>query len=50
MKLFSKKKQSEDDYFMASQWTLMKRKLMQHKLAKGSMILLAPMFTKWNIA
>lgn len=36
-----KKKVSEEDYYLASQWTLMGRKLMKHKLAKVSMWLLA---------
>ena len=35
-----KKKKSDEDYYLASQWTLMGRKLMHHKLAKFSIILL----------
>ena len=39
MSIFKKKK-SDEDYYLASQWTLMGRKLMHHKLAKFSIVLL----------
>lgn len=39
-----KKEKNNDDYYLASQWTLMKRKLMKHKLAKFSMFLLAILY------
>jgi len=39
-----KKKVSEEDYYLASQWTLMGRKLMKHKLAKISMWILAILY------
>lgn len=38
--MFNKKKKNEEDYYLASQWTLMKRKLLHHKLAKFSIVLL----------
>lgn len=47
MKLFKKKSkdiQKDESYYLASQWTLMGRKLMKHRLAKFSMILLAIMY------
>ena len=44
MSIFNKKKKSDEDYYLASQWTLMGRKLMHHKLAKFSMIILAILY------
>ena len=38
--LFKKKQKTEEDYYLASQWTLMGRKLVKHKLAKVSMWIL----------
>ena len=40
MALFRKKTAKDENYYMASQWTLMWRKLQKHKLAKFSIILL----------
>ncbi|MBQ3169608.1 MAG: ABC transporter permease subunit, partial [Clostridia bacterium] len=40
MALFRKKTAKDENYYMASQWTLMWRKLQKHKLAKFSLILL----------
>ena len=40
MALFKKKEKSNEDYYLASQWTLMARKLKKHKLAKISMFIL----------
>ena len=40
MALFRKKTTKDENYYMASQWTLMWRKLQKHKLAKFSLILL----------
>lgn len=40
MALFKKKTASDESYYMASQWTLMWRKLQKHKLAKFSLVLL----------
>ncbi|MCR5290663.1 MAG: ABC transporter permease [Treponema sp.] len=40
MLFFKKKVVSEDDYYLASQWKLMGRKLVKHKLARASMIVL----------
>ncbi|MGN1186977.1 MAG: ABC transporter permease [Lachnospiraceae bacterium] len=36
----AKKVKSKDDYYLASQWTLMARKLKKHKLARVSMVIL----------
>ena len=45
MALFKKKTTARDEkYFMASQWTLMWRKLQKHKLAQFSLILLAILY------
>lgn len=42
---FFKKKQTRDErYYMASQWTLMWRKLQKHKLAKFSLVILAILY------
>ena len=35
--IFKKKVKSQEDYYLASQWTLMGRKLKRHKLARISM-------------
>jgi len=40
MGLFKQKKQNDEAYYMASQWTLMRKKLMTHQLAKFSMAVL----------
>ncbi|MBQ2953984.1 MAG: ABC transporter permease [Clostridia bacterium] len=40
MALFKKKTSRDESYYMASQWTLMWRKLQKHKLAKFSLVLL----------
>ncbi len=40
----SKRKKTQEDYYLASQWTLMARKLKKHKLAKVSMIVLAILY------
>ena len=44
MALFGKKKSRDESYFMASQWTLMWRKLQKHKLAQFSLVLLAILY------
>ena len=45
MALFKKKKQQKDEsYYLASQWTLMWRKLKKHKLAQFSLILLGILY------
>ena len=38
--MWKKKTKSNEDYYLASQWTLMGRKLKKHKLAKLSMLIL----------
>ncbi len=38
--MWKKKQKSNEDYYLASQWTLMGRKLKKHKLAKLSMLIL----------
>jgi peptide/nickel transport system permease protein len=44
-KLFKKKETVRDDsYYLASQWTLMGRKLMKHGLAKISLVILAVLY------
>ena len=40
----AKKNQSNESYYVASQWQLMGRKLKQHKLARISMIILAVLY------
>jgi peptide/nickel transport system permease protein len=40
----AKKIKSKEDYYLASQWTLMFRKLKKHKLAKISLIILAILY------
>ncbi len=46
--IFKKKKKNtnvkDESYYMASQWTLMKRKLLKHKLARFSMIILGILY------
>lgn len=44
MTLFRKKEKTNEDYYLASQWTLMARKLKRHKLAKISLIILAILY------
>ena len=44
MSIFKKKVKSQEDYYLASQWTLMGRKLAKHKLAKISLIILAVLY------
>ena len=38
--MWKKKQKTNEDYYLASQWTLMGRKLKKHKLAKLSMLIL----------
>ncbi len=40
----SKKIKTKEDYYLASQWTLMGRKLKKHKLAKFSLLILAILY------
>ena len=40
----SKKKKTNEDYYLASQWTLMGRKLKKHKLAIASFVILAILY------
>ena len=42
--IFKKKQKSEEDYYLASQWTLMGRKLKKHKLAQISMLILGILY------
>ena len=44
MALFKKKQTRDESYYMASQWTLMWRKLQKHKLAKFSLVILAILY------
>ncbi len=44
MALFKKKQTRDESYYMASQWTLMWRKLQKHKLAKVSLVILAILY------
>ena len=44
MALFKKKQTRDESYYMASQWTLMWRKLQKHKLAQFSLVLLAILY------
>ena len=44
MSLFKKKEKSKDDYYLASQWTLMGRKLRKHKLAQFSITILVILY------
>ena len=43
-KIFKKKVKSQEDYYLASQWTLMGRKLKKHKLARVSMAILGVLY------
>ncbi len=45
MAFFKKKQKTEEDYYLASQWTLMFRKLKKHKLAKISLVILLVLYT-----
>ena len=44
MAIFQKKTKSDESYYMASQWTLMWRKLQKHKLARFSLVILAILY------
>jgi peptide/nickel transport system permease protein len=44
MALFKKKQKSQEDYYLASQWVLMGRKLKRHKLARISMLILGILY------
>ncbi|MCD7750361.1 MAG: ABC transporter permease [Lachnospiraceae bacterium] len=44
MSLFHKKTKTDEDYYLASQWKLMARKLAHHKLARFSLVLLAILY------
>lgn len=44
MALFQKKEKTNEDYYLASQWTLMARKLKKHKLAKISLMILMVLY------
>jgi len=43
-KIFKKKEQSQEDYYLASQWVLMGRKLKRHKLARVSLVILGILY------
>ena len=43
-KIFRKKEKSQEDYYLASQWTLMGRKLKKHRLARISLIILGILY------
>jgi peptide/nickel transport system permease protein len=43
-KIFKKKVKSQEDFYLASQWTLMGRKLKKHKLARLSLFILAILY------
>ena len=43
-KIFKKKVKSQEDYYLASQWTLMGRKFKKHKLAQFSMVILGILY------
>ena len=43
-KIFKKKVKSQEDYYLASQWTLMGRKLKKHRLARVSMLILGILY------
>jgi peptide/nickel transport system permease protein len=40
----AKNKKTKEDYYLASQWTLMARKLRKHKLARVSLVILAILY------
>ncbi len=42
--IFKKKVKSQEDYYLASQWTLMGRKLAKHKLARVSLVILGVLY------
>lgn len=42
--MFKKKQKTKEDYYLASQWSLMGRKLKKHKLAKISIAILAILY------
>ncbi len=42
--IFKKKEKSQEDYYLASQWVLMGRKLKKHKLARVSMFILGILY------
>lgn len=44
MRFFKKKQKSKEDYYLASQWVLMGRKLKKHKLARVSMVILGILY------
>lgn len=44
MRFFKKKQKSKEDYYLASQWVLMGRKLKRHKLARVSMLILGILY------
>ena len=44
MSFFKKKEKSQEDYYLASQWTLMGRKLLKHKLAIFSLVILGILY------
>lgn len=43
-KIFKKKEKSQEDYYLASQWVLMGRKLKRHKLARVSLVILGILY------
>lgn len=43
-KIFKKKEKSQEDYYLASQWVLMARKLKRHKLAQISLAILGILY------
>ena len=43
-KIFKKKEKTQEDYYLASQWVLMGRKLKKHKLARISMAILGVLY------
>lgn len=43
-KIFKKKEKTQESYYLASQWTLMGRKLAKHKLARISMVILGILY------
>ena len=44
MAFFKKKEKSQEDYYLASQWVLMGRKLNRHKLARISLVILGILY------
>ncbi len=44
MSLFKKKVKTQEEYYLASQWTLMGRKLKKHKLARFAMVILGILY------